>query len=98
MQIFQKDHFGNEQLEAIQSNVASIDSGFRNHPLLKGKLLESVAVSTTAIKLQHKLQRAPKGYFVVKSNANITVHDTGVDKQYINLVASGTAIVSLWVF
>lgn len=83
----------------------SIDSAFRKLfslvPILDGRLLENVVLTTTAVEVPHGLGRKPRGWILVKSGVSIIVYQTS-ESAYpelnLRLTASGTDVVSIWVF
>lgn len=71
-----------------------------DNPLLQGRLIEDVTLSTSPVLVAHKLGRAYRGWFLVDNNANTTVYNsvTDLEESFLELVASGSCTVSLWVF
>jgi len=68
-------------------------------PILSGVLVEEIAVTTTAKKVPHKLGRRARGWIVVRNNANSVVYDNSApDGEFLDLVASAAATISIWVF
>lgn len=71
-------------------------------PFLDGVLVENIAIITGAAKLvSHGLGREPRGWLVVKKNANATVWETTTMISYQNqmtLNSSANVTLSLWVF
>ena len=98
----QKDNFKDQNLETTQSNSESLWNDIRNHPLLKGRLIENIEITTASLNVEHKLNRKPRGYIVVKKNANINIFDNALSdslaKKFINLDASGSGTITIWVF
>lgn len=72
------------------------------NPLVAGHLVEHVLLGSGANVVNHGLQRNLLGWLVVRKNAAITLYDTQASNQTpaltLNLVASGAATISLWVF
>lgn len=72
------------------------------NPLVSGRIINDVAVVTGDNVINHGLGDTLQGYIVIGNNANVTVYD----KQQVNprpyltliLVASGAAVLSLYVF
>lgn len=94
----EKTNVGDPTLEKMQSGAINQWSSLKNHPLLNGRLIEDITLFTTASSYEHRLNRVPKGYFVVKANDNATTSSTGSDDKFIKLRANGTVTVSIWVF
>ncbi len=70
------------------------------NPLSQGRLIEDISLSTAETLVPHKLGRAYRGWFVTNIDAAVTVHASSetLTERYVALTASGTCIVSLWVF
>ena len=69
--------------------------------LLNGRLLENIAIATTATKVSHGLKRVPRGWLVVDRTADARVFrdSTGTERTtFLTLKASAACTVSLWVF
>lgn len=90
------------ELNQVQSNVAQAVSEFIKSPLLDGRLIEDLSLTTSSTRIEHKLGRVPRGYLIVKRNANAQVYDTlsseGSPELFLPLTASGNVTVSLWIF
>jgi hypothetical protein len=83
----------------------AVDAGFRKLfslvPILDGKLLDNVVVTTTPVEVPHGLGRRPRGWLVVKSNVSVIVYqasESAYPELNLRLTASGTDVVSIWVF
>ena len=98
IQGFKKDNFQDENLEQIQGNSQEIWNSIQNHPILKGRLITDISVSTSSTSVAHKLGKKPKGYFLASSSASVTIYTTGKDDKFLKITASGSATISLWVF
>lgn len=70
------------------------------NPLLDGVLLNDVALTASATRVEHKLRRKPLGWIVVNKSANADVWQSANDLStaFLTLQASGTVTVSLWIF
>lgn len=91
-----------KELDKVQTNIEEVFDKLSLLEILNGKFIENVSVSTTAALVPHRLRRAVKGYFLVKSDAGVILYDqesTNVNKTlFLKLIASGSATVSIWVF
>lgn len=67
-------------------------------PVLNGRLLENVQLASGSNDVEHKLNRVPVGYIIVRRSANQNLHDTSLNNRTLTLNASGAVTVSLWVF
>lgn len=77
----QKSKFSNAEMSAAMDVLQNqIDNYFRlicSKPILDGILIEGIlttAVSDTDIVISHKLGRAPQGFIMTDSNANIILY------------------------
>jgi hypothetical protein len=81
---------------------SAIEAAFRSLdrvPLLDGRLIENIELTTTERKIPHNLGRKPKGYLIVDTNAAATVHRSSEsDDRYLPLTSSATVTVKIWVF
>lgn len=81
----------------------AVDDALRSlqRPIVDGVYLRDVAVSTSAVNVPHGLGRRWNGYIVTRRSASVGVYDgsgTSEPMREINLVATGSATVDLWVF
>lgn len=81
------------QIKALSEVLADI-------PLLNGRLIEDIAIGTSATAVEHKLGREPAGWIVVGIDTAATIHSTtsSLPKRFLNLTASSASTISLWVF
>jgi hypothetical protein len=88
------------------ARVRSLSSGLealQGAAITQGALIESVALTTTAQRIEHGLGRAPVGAFLVAGQTGAfdivwSAHPTN-PARYLNIAASaGTPTVSVWVF
>ena len=84
----------------LQENTAEYLNQITGNPILAGRLLKDVSVSTTAAEIAHGLDREPLGYLIVKADVQVTVFDTAsiTPKVTIKLTGSATATINLWIF
>jgi hypothetical protein len=72
------------------------------NPANNGRILKNISVVSGTNVINHTLGQTLQGYFVIMNNANVTFYDKQSTNQTpqltLNLVASGTAIISLYVF
>jgi hypothetical protein len=97
---FKELHGTEPELSRVQANISLFTNTLVNKELLDGRLIEDVALSTTEVKVEHKLGRAVKGWIIVDKNAqqDIWKSATTLEKRFLSLTAAGTVTVSLWVF
>jgi len=81
---------------------SAIETAFRSLdkvPILDGRLVEGIAISTTELALPHGLKRKPKGFIVVDVDNNCLVHRSSESTdRYLYLTGSRVANISVWVF
>lgn len=81
--------------------AASLNPVIAN-PLIGGRLLTGIVLTTGVNSINHGLQRNLRGYLVTLKSANITIYDSQSANQmqdvFLTLNASGPATVSLYVF
>lgn len=70
-----------------------------DNPFILGNKLESISLSTTVNKIEHKLGRAYQGVFALDGTGIVvdTTNDAPEREIWITL-ASGSRTVDLWVF
>lgn len=95
--------FDDPGIDKFETNVAEAVGPLLALPIAKGVLLEGVTLNTAApVLVAHGLQRAPKGYFVVRKTLATDVWDgalaASLQVKYLNLYTSVNCTVSLWVF
>jgi hypothetical protein len=90
----------NDELDRVQDNVSLFTQPLVDNPLLDGRLLEDVILTTSEVLVEHKLGRKPRGWYIVKKNAAQDIHESGttLQERFLSLTAAGTVTVSLWVF
>lgn len=85
----------NQQL--IQNNTATALKPIQNSPFVGGVQLNNIVLKSGSNAVQHTLGRTPTLWVICDTNAAQTVFRTTWDKTVINLTASGTVTISLWV-
>lgn len=72
------------------------------NPLVNGRLIQNVTLTTGANIINHGLSRKLQGYLVVLKSANESIYDTQTTNpmpaKTLQLVASGAVTVTLYVF
>lgn len=86
----------------FQDNVEQTFLSLTNKAIIDGVLIDNVNLTTSASDIAHGLGKPVTGYIVIKRNANAVVYDneqTNTKRdRFLNLQASATVTVSLWVF
>lgn len=72
------------------------------NPLMAGRMINTVVLTTGINVVNHGLQRKLRGYILVLKSANITIYDSQLTNQTPDLTlilnASAPATISLYVF
>lgn len=91
---------GEFKLDQMQKNVVGAINNINKVPFLNGNLLQNVALSASETKIPHKLSRDYQGFIItnINANANAWVSSVGNKSQTINLTASASCTVDIWVF
>lgn len=100
---FRKVRVNDSGLTKVQDSLATVFGAVLAKEIIDGNLLENVAlVSGSTNLVEHKLGKPVSGYIVVKRNSNQAVWDSEGSNtkknNYLQLEASGSVTVSLWVF
>ena len=89
-------------LSQMQTQWASQLDQVLSCPIVNGRLLENVTLTTGSNTINHKLSRKLVGYIVCLKSANVTIYDTQstntMTDKTLQLTASGPAVITLWVF
>lgn len=82
----------------MQDNSEQFNNQFFKNPLLDGRLIKDVEVTTSTVSIEHKLGRVPIGYLITKQNADARVWYTSITELFLVLDSSATVTIDLWVF
>ena len=66
--------------------------------IVDGIILSAVGLTTSPVKVAHKLGRIPLGYIPIKLSANAVVFGSNLTSRFLELTASATVTADLWVF
>lgn len=98
---FSKITPANQDLQALQTNVAATLDPLLNLELLDGRLISNVALVSGADTLvNHGLGRAPLGWIVAGQDANAVIWETAspAPNKVLSLRASATVTANLIIF
>lgn len=107
LELFDRTHSGDTILDRIQDKIMRVLNPALRVPILNGHLVENVFVSyAAATRIEHKLGRKPRGWFVVRpcvpSQASAhPLDDIEADDKFLYLRANSTTtgfLGHLWVF
>lgn len=86
----------------LQQNIKQAVDPLINNPISSGNILYSVSLASGANSIPHLLNRTLQGWFMTRVRASATFYDTQDSNQTpqltLNLVASGAAVVDIYVF
>jgi hypothetical protein len=87
-------------VELMQDSIERVIGPLSSIEVLDGVLVSDIELSTTAKRVEHKLGRKPTGWILVNKNAAEDVFSALDVKPefFLNLTATGTVTVSLWIF
>lgn len=86
-----------QNLQFIQDNVATALMPIQNSPFVGGVLLQNIVLAAGSNQIQHTLNRTPVVWVICDTNAAQTVYRTSWNTTNINLTASGSVTISMWV-
>jgi hypothetical protein len=87
----------------IQENIDSAVAPIQNISILNGVLLKSISLLSSQDNLvEHKLNREPIGFIVVRKRSQSTVWDdndnNNMKNKFLLLKCSSDVVVDLWIF
>lgn len=89
-------------LSQMQTQWSSQLNPLLSCPLVNGRLIESITLTTGSNTINHRLSRNLVGYIVCLKSADVTIYDTqatnAMTDKTLRLTASGPAVITLWVF
>lgn len=90
----------NQELSRVQDAAKEAFLEIKRLPIVQGRLIENVLLSSGDTKIEHKLTRKPRGYIIVRrDNGTSQVYDTqSTDDMYLVLNSNSPIAISLWVF
>jgi hypothetical protein len=96
---FPREHFGDAQLDRLQSEVQRLRAIIAACPFINGSLVEE-SVTTSATRVIHRLGRVPNGVIVLKvspdSAIGFSTSQPSDPINAVNLEASANADFTLW--
>lgn len=90
-----KDSFAHRTQQNVLKMITSL---FNQVPIINGRLMEDINITTTATAYEHKLGRVPIGWIVLDRGANVTVWRTAWDDKTITLDSTGFTTIRVWIF
>lgn len=88
-----------QELNRFQDLVVPEVNKLLDTAIVKGKLVEGLAITTSAQTFEHSLGRTPKGYLIVSRSANAVVYNpAAATDRYLTLQGSAAVTITIWVF
>lgn len=88
----------NRELMQVQEAVEFELKSILRSQILDGVLVTGLAVTTTATKFEHMLNRQPLGWIIVDKTGSASIYRTAWDRRTISLIGSGSDTISIWIF
>lgn len=99
---YQREHTGNVQSDRGQRLAQQTADLVNQLPFLKGNWLKSVAIGTSATRIDHGLGRAWQGYIITRLRADARVYEAATQPpdatKQIALQASAAVTVDIYFF
>ncbi len=97
---FKKGSSTNPEIEQLSTRVSENLTQLLPNPMLVGNLITKVAISTSGVSIPHGLPQSFTGWIVVRNRSNILVYETTqkLPEAFLNLTASGSGVIDLWIF
>jgi len=90
------------ELNQFQQQVISAVDPVLENPIVNGRLIESITITSGINRIDHGLGRTLVGWIVVRNGASVTFYDNqstnSTPDRTLVLTASGAATISLYVF
>lgn len=100
--VFKKIRVEDRDLQMVQDSAATVFNIINNKQILDGVLIEGVVLlnASNPTSVSHGLGKEPRGWIVVKKDANADVYSSAstTPKSTLNLNATADVTISLWVF
>lgn len=84
-------------VNTLQQNVEDAINKIEKNTILDNVIVENVVINTSA-SVEHRLGRTPKGYLVIRKNANAQVWNGSITDTNIVLTSSAAVTVTLLIF
>lgn len=98
---FRRVRCDDKNLTDVQNAVGFVFQDIVSRRVLDGQIIKDVEINGS-LSVDHKLGRVPNGYIVIFKDANVDIWDAQdsniIPASTLDLVSSGPATISLWVF
>lgn len=103
MKSFKQVSTDSKDLDKVQNNLSDFFAPLVRNPFVEGILLKDIELTSGNVtKVPHKLNRAPRGWFIVRKKANSNVWDAqdnnNIPDRTLDLNCSANVTIDIWVF
>lgn len=97
---FKQTSSSDANLVALNVAIKDFVTPLVQNPMLDGRLLRNIALSTTSTAIPHQLGRRWVGYIITKADVGTTYSYDGTAnaETYLTLVSGAPVTVDIWVF
>jgi hypothetical protein len=99
---FRKVISGDRITTQLQTNIEQAVAEVIRNPLIDGRIITGVSLTSTVTQLEHKLNRKIRGYLVLGNSAAALVYDNlstePKPELYLPILSTVPTVVNLWVF
>ena len=82
----------------MQDNSEQFNNQLQRVPFLNGNRIQSQTITTSTVRVEHKLGREPLGYIITSQSADARIWKVSQDELFLTLDASASVVIDLWVF
>lgn len=98
LKIFRKIQTKDDTINRIQDSLVSVLNPVAKISFLDGAQLTNLAITTSAQKFSHNLNRQPQGWFLVDLQGSAIVFRVSWTATTVSLQASSDVTCSLWIW
>jgi hypothetical protein len=95
---FKQQQVNDPKLSTLVSSIREWSEQFQNIPILNGRLIENLDITTDSLRISHGLKRVPVGWFLATKDGNVNIWETARDSNTLTLDSNGSARISIWIF
>lgn len=100
---FRRVQVKSDDVKHLQDGIAQIFNQILKKQIIDGIFIQDITITGgTPLEISHGLDNTPRGWIIVKKNAESdvwqTVSDTPSATMVLNATAATTVTISLWVF
>ena len=91
-----------KDFQVFQVQLGKTLAPILNNPIVFGRVLQSVSLASGANSINHGLNRALQGWFIVRQRGPATLYDTQdsnpTPEQTLQITSSSAVNVDIWVY